>query len=231
MSEGVTPPLLLKIGGSLAEGDQLSAWLRLAADHADRSIVVVPGGGSFADLVRRMQGKLGFAEAAAHRMALLAMEQYAIAMVGMEPRLRLGASPTAIERALIQGQAVVWLPSAMTLGRPDLPESWTVTSDSLACWLAAELRARRLVLIKALEPPGVEREAGALARIGYIDGAFPGFLRRFRGEAACIAAADHAAAATALAEGREFGTAIRAAEARAPRPAKRGEDAERKRSR
>ncbi len=202
------PPLLLKIGGSLAKGGRLRAWLRLAADHGDRSIVIVPGGGPFADQVRRAQRKLGFGDAAAHRMALLAMEQYAVAMAGMEPRLRLASSPVGIERALTGKQAAVWLPSAMALGRPDLPESWAVTSDSLACWLAAELEARRVVLVKSVAPPADQRDAEGLARAGYVDAAFPGFLRRFRGEAAWIAAADQAAAATALNEGREFGTAI-----------------------
>ncbi len=208
MNHGAPPPLILKIGGSLAEGDYLRGWLRLAADHGDQAIVIVPGGGPFADQVRQAQPKLGFSDAAAHRMALLAMEQYAIAMAGMEPRLRLASSPIAIERALTRKETVVWLPSAMALGRPDLPESWEVTSDSLACWLAGELGARRLVLVKSGEPPGGALDAEVLARSGYVDAAFPGFLRRFRGEAACIAAADQAAAATALDEGREFGITI-----------------------
>lgn len=208
MNHGARSPLILKIGGSLAEGDYLRAWLRLAADHGDQAIVIVPGGGPFADQVRQAQPGLGFSDAAAHRMALLAMEQYAIAMAGMEPRLRLASSPIAIERALIRKETVAWLPSAMALGRPDLPETWAVTSDSLACWLAGEMGARRLVLVKSSEPPGDDRGAEALARAGYVDAAFPGFLRHFRGEAACIAAADHAAAATALEQGRDFATAI-----------------------
>lgn len=208
MNHGARSPLILKVGGSLAEGDYLRAWLRLGADHGDQSIVVVPGGGPFADQVRQAQPRLRFSDAVAHRMALLAMEQYAIAMAGMEPRLRLASSPIAIEHALIRKEAVAWLPSAMALGRPDLPETWAVTSDSLACWLAGELGARRLVLVKSSEPPGGDRGAQALARSGYVDAAFPGFLQRFRGEAACIAAADHAAAATALKQGRDFGTAI-----------------------
>ena len=45
MIHGTTPPVILKIGGSLAEGTYLRAWLKLAADHCDHSIVIVPGGG------------------------------------------------------------------------------------------------------------------------------------------------------------------------------------------
>ena len=208
MNHGIGAPLVLKIGGSLAEGEHLRAWLKLAADHGDRSIVLVPGGGPFADQVREAQRKLGFPDGPAHRMALLAMEQYAIALAGIEPRLCMASSPITIERALIRKEAVAWRPSAMALGRPDLPEGWEVTSDSLACWLAEELCARRLVLVKSAEPPGNDRRAEALAKAGYVDAAFPGFLKRFRGGAACIAAADHAAAEAAIAAGRDFGIAI-----------------------
>ena len=209
MIHGSTPPVILKIGGSLAEGDHLRAWLKLAADHADRSIVIVPGGGPFAGQVRAAQHKLGFSDLIAHRMALLAMEQYAIAMSGLEPRLCLASSPLTLERALLRRDTAVWLPSAMARGRPDLPETWDVTSDSLACWLASELCGRRVVLIKSSAPPANASNATALAHAGYVDAAFPEFVRRFPGEVALISAAHHSEAAAALAAGQDFGTAIR----------------------
>jgi len=208
VSERALPPLILKLGGSLAQGDHLRSWLRLAADLADRFIVIVPGGGPFAEEVRKAQGTLGFGDGPAHRMALLAMEQYAIAMAGMEPRLCMASSPITIERALIRKQAVAWRPSAMALGRPDLPESWELTSDSLACWLAEELCARGLVLVNSAEPPGNDRSPQALAAAGYVDPAFPEFRKRYRGPVACIAASDHALAAAALGAGRDFGVPI-----------------------
>jgi aspartokinase-like uncharacterized kinase len=211
VSERALPPLILKLGGSLAQGDHLRSWLRLAADLADRFIVIVPGGGPFAEEVRKAQGTLGFGDGPAHRMALLAMEQYAIAMAGMEPRLCMASSPITIERALIRKQAVAWRPSAMALGRPDLPESWELTSDSLACWLAEELCARGLVLVKSAEPPGNDRSPQALATAGYVDPAFPEFRKRYRGPVACIAASDHALAAAALGAGRDFGVPVGAA--------------------
>jgi aspartokinase-like uncharacterized kinase len=208
VSERALPPLVLKLGGSLAGGDHLRSWLQLAADHADRFLVLVPGGGPFAEAVRQAQGKLGLGDGPAHRMALLAMEQYAIAMAGLEPRLCMASSPITIERALIRKQAVAWRPSPMALGRPDLPESWDLTSDSLACWLAEEICARRVVLVKSVEPPGNDRSPEALARAGYVDPAFPEFRKRYRGPVACIAASDHGRAAEALAAGRDFGIPI-----------------------
>ncbi len=166
MSQLDLKPLILKIGGSLAEGGHLRSWLKLIADHGERAIVIVPGGGPFAEQVRQAQRKLGFGDGPAHRMALLAMEQYAIAMAGMEPRLCMASSPIAIERALIGKKAVVWRPSTMAVGRADLPESWEVTSDSLACWLAEEICARRIVLVKSTAPAQTDGSAAALAKTG-----------------------------------------------------------------
>jgi aspartokinase-like uncharacterized kinase len=211
VSERAGPPLILKLGGSLAQGDRLRSWLQLVADHADRFLVIVPGGGPFAETVREAQRTIGFGEGPAHRMALLAMEQYAIAMAGMEGRLCMASSPITIERALIRKQPVAWRPSAMALGRPELPESWDVTSDSLACWLAEELCARGLVLVKSAEPPGNDHSAEALAAAGYVDPAFPEFRKRYRGPVACISASEHGLAAAALAGGRDFGIPIGAA--------------------
>ncbi len=77
-------PLVLKIGGSLAESGRLRAILRLVI-RARRRVVIVPGGGPFADAVRSTQASLGFSDAAAHEMALLAMHQMAGVMIALEP--------------------------------------------------------------------------------------------------------------------------------------------------
>ena len=40
-----------------------------------------------------------------------------------------------------------------------LPHSWDVTSDSIAAWIAGQLGARQLILVK---PPGVDRPERAV---------------------------------------------------------------------
>ena len=199
--------IVAKLGGSLAQGDALPRWLR-ALERGGGCCVVVPGGGVFADAVRAEQRRHRFSDGAAHRMALLAMELYALMLADLAPSLVPCRTLPEMRDALGAGATPVWLPSAMALGDPAMAESWDVTSDSLACWLAEELCARRLVLVKSAEPPGNDRRAEALAKAGYVDAAFPGFLKRFRGGAACIAAADHAAAEAAIAAGRDFGVPI-----------------------
>src|SRR5260221_8111781 len=68
--------IVVKLGGSLAEAGTLRRWLVALTRGMGRAIVV-PGGGAFAEAVRGQQRHLQFSDRAAHRMAPLAMEQYA----------------------------------------------------------------------------------------------------------------------------------------------------------
>ena len=180
---------VVKLGGSLAFAPQLRCWLGAIANAGD--VVVVPGGGPFADAVRDAQPRLGFDDAAAHRMALLAMEQYAHALAGLDPRFAPTASPAAIDRTLAAGQVPLWLPSAMVMEAADIPCSWDVTSDSLAAWLAGRLGAARLVLVKSVGVSG-PTSAEELADRGIVDPLFPKFLQESGAEAVVLGPDDHA---------------------------------------
>jgi aspartokinase-like uncharacterized kinase len=166
--------IVVKFGGSLAEGNVLGSWLD-ALSTARVGTVVVPGGGAFADTVRREQDRLGFSDRAAHRMALLAMEQYAEILVDRLPSLVPCRTIAEMRDAAGVGQVAVWLPAAMVLADPAMPESWEVTSDSLAAWLARWLGARTLVLMKSAAAPQ-PLDPAALAAEGMVDRAFPRFM-------------------------------------------------------
>ncbi len=173
----VRPPrTVIKLGGSHADGPELRAWLRAIAE-ARGSVVVVPGGGPFADAVRLAQQQMGFDESAAHAMAMMAMAQFGRALVSLEPRMRLAASRAAIDRALKDGRIPVWTPERMAQAA-GLPESWDLTSDSLAAWLAGAIGADRLMLVKhgRFEPGPLD--AHALADRGVVDPLFPDYLSR-----------------------------------------------------
>jgi aspartokinase-like uncharacterized kinase len=166
--------IVLKIGGSLAEGASLPGWLA-ALSAGSGHAVVVPGGGAFADTVRREQHRLGFSDRAANRMALLAMEQYALVLADLVPCLVPCRTIDEMRRALAAGGVPVWLPSTLALADPSIPESWEVTSDSLAAWLARRLGARCLVLVKSISAPR-PLEPAVLAAEGMVDAAFPRFF-------------------------------------------------------
>lgn len=168
--------IVVKLGGSLAESGTLVSWLATLAERGVRNCVLVPGGGAFADTVREAQKLHGFSDRAAHRMALLAMEQYAFMLADLEPALMPCARADEMEAALGRGRIPVWLPSDMVLASPSIAESWEVTSDSLAAWLAQRLGACRLVLIKSACMPAGSLSPKDLARCGFVDAAFPDFV-------------------------------------------------------
>jgi dihydroneopterin aldolase len=201
------PLTVVKLGGSYAFSPVLGDWLATVARCAGH-VVLVPGGGPFADAVRDAQAKMGFDDAAAHHMALLAMEQYGRALVGFNETLALAPSMTAIRRLLSAHKVPVWAPTRMVLDRADIPSSWDVTSDSLAAWLARRLHAQRLLLIKHIDPAGDRVQADDLVERGIIDRAFVASLGGCGIEASIIGPAQHVAAARALSQGDPIGSRI-----------------------
>jgi aspartokinase-like uncharacterized kinase len=167
-----TKPIVVKLGGSVVRSGELDAWLEVIG-AAKKQIVVVPGGGALADEVRGLQRDLGFGDRSAHRMALLAMDQLALALSGLRPGFEVGDTEDALWSTLAQGRVAVWAPYRLIADRTDIPESWNVTSDSLALWLACRLHAPRLILIKSISRKASRFSAAALASEGVIDAAFP----------------------------------------------------------
>lgn len=161
---------VVKLGGSHALSPLLSGWLD-AIGRAAGQVVVVPGGGPFADAVRMAQTAMRFDDDAAHDMALMAMAQYGRALTSLAGGFVYADTLDAVHRVVERRQVPVWSPWPMLRAHPDIPRSWDVTSDSLAAWLAATLEARRLVLIKhRAQAPDL------------VDAAFPGFAARFDGD-------------------------------------------------
>lgn len=202
-------PLVVKLGGSLAGSAELSAWIA-ALDRYAGPLVLVPGGGAFADTVRTMQKSLQFDDAAAHHMALVAMQQYGIALAALWPRLTSVATPAAIRRALRLRQVPCWNPVPMALAAP-LPKSWDVTSDTLAAWLAGELKAAQLLVIKSGDPPKTMETAADLAAAGFVDPLFPHYAAASGASVSVAGPGALPGAGALLAEGIAPGHKLRAA--------------------
>jgi hypothetical protein len=147
-SDGKKDPVtVVKLGGSLAPHiAEIIPILR----SAHRPLLIVPGGGVFADAVRQS----GVDADAAHWMACAAMDQYGwtLAAQGM-------GTTTKIARP---GQPCVLLPYCALRRYDPLPHSWDVTSDTIAAWVAARLGGDLLVLKSA---DGIETAGRLLARV------------------------------------------------------------------
>ena len=168
-------PIVVKLGGSTAGHAEMQRWIDLLAS-ATFPLVIVPGGGPFADQVRTSQTRLGYSDVAAHAMAILAMDQFGIAIAERHPQLRVARLTSQIGEVLDAGATPVWLPSSMTLDAAEIPCSWQITSDSLSAWLARQLHADDLLLVKQTDEHNDYEGVRELAAAGIVDSMLPDML-------------------------------------------------------
>ena len=128
-------PVVVKLGGSLSNRvpDLVPVFLA-----SGRPVFIVPGGGIFADAVRKSRVD----DNAAHWMAVAAMDQYG----------RVIASQGIRATTLLQvpDKPVVFLPYCSMQKHDPLPHSWDVTSDSIAAWVA-DMLGLDLLLLKSVD--------------------------------------------------------------------------------
>ena len=141
---------VVKVGGGLLSkaGAFDLVTEALTAFSPRRLLVIVPGGGPFADAVRTMFRRIKIGEDAAHWMAVLGMDQYAHALTARLPGAVLVEQQAEIAAARQAGRLPVLAPYRWVRAADPLPHTWDITSDSIAAWLAGMLGARRIVLIK-----------------------------------------------------------------------------------
>jgi 5-(aminomethyl)-3-furanmethanol phosphate kinase len=141
---------VVKVGGGVGD-DALPSLCAALGEFGRRDpLLVVPGGARFADAVRDADRRFGLSAAAAHRMAILGMEQFGWLLSELIPDAERCTDLTRIGT----GRTRVLLPAGLPLD--ELPESWQVTSDSIAAWVADRVGAGRLVLVKAVAGGGVD---------------------------------------------------------------------------
>lgn len=171
---------IVKLGGSLLGSPELPYWLETLVKISDGQVVIVPGGGLFADAVREAQQRTNVSDAVAHELALLAMDQFGLLLAGMNSKLVTASSELEIAERGWQHRCIVWLPSKMVLADDSVPKNWQVTSDSLSAWLANKIGAKQLVLVKSKslerysKPVNISMQS--LQVDGLVDDAFTDFF-------------------------------------------------------
>jgi len=144
---------VIKVGGSWADkADVLKKLCRSIVRYAQKhTIIVVPGGGPFADLVRAIYKTLRLSETTAHWMAILAMDQYGLLLQDVAKGSTITYSPIQALKMAKQGGLPILLPSKIMLTKDPLEHSWNVTSDSISAYLAGLAGAIQLILVKDVD--------------------------------------------------------------------------------
>jgi len=148
--------VVVKIGGSLLKSPPHfhRVLAEIAAVSRERRLLVVPGGGPFADAVRTVDRSFALPDSVSHWMAVLAMDQCAHLIAAALTSAALIHDAAEISEAIRDGRVPVLAPYRWLSTADPLPHSWDVTSDSIAAWVAGRVGAKQLVLVKAAHAAG-----------------------------------------------------------------------------
>ena len=144
------PVIVLKLGGSLMRSKELVVWLEnIFSRTRDNIIIVVPGGGEFAENIREIQKQLNFNNKIAHKMALLAMCQYGYFLTGINADIKILKNTKILCLDKNIGGSFLWLPDDLLENISEITGNWDFSSDSISLWLATYLTADKLVIVKS----------------------------------------------------------------------------------
>jgi hypothetical protein len=140
---------IVKVGGSLASYPEKLRTLctKLSEFSKKHKMMVVPGGGEFADTVRSLDKRFNLSPVVSHRMAILAMDQYGLLLSDLLPHSSIIDNFENVQKTLDLDKLPVFLPSNFLFHENPLANSWDVTSDSIAVYIAQQLDAKRVILI------------------------------------------------------------------------------------
>jgi aspartokinase-like uncharacterized kinase len=171
------PELVERLVKEFGSGNLKAAGNTHAGGESPFSILIVPGGGLFANAVRAADEKYSLGADAAHWMAVLGMEQYAFYLWDKSR-----ASATYMITDIPHGVSILF-PYRLLKTEDPLPHTWEVTSDTIAAWVAKRTEAR---FVKVTDVDGILKEGKLIRKVSAdsftgncascIDPALPQFL-------------------------------------------------------
>ena len=189
---------VIKVGGSLLQRAglllDLKSWKSTLAEPMINVWII--GGGTAVDAIRDQDRIHGLSNSTAHWASIKAMDTNATAFAKRLPGWQITDDPEKILRSAqklptppldLQHspatnksatqnwvlQTYRWLKSADSELKPNqrLPHSWSVTSDSIAAWVAIQVHASRVILLKSCPVPSAT--IPELSRLGIVDPQLP----------------------------------------------------------
>lgn len=170
--------IVVKVGGSLYDHPRLGIGLYQWVGHCHGPVLIVPGGGEFVDVVRKLDRVHELGEETSHWLALRGVTLAAQFLVGLLPGAVVVQVPgQPFDLGVLDGYTFCERDAGFA---GSLPRTWTVTSDALAARAAVAFRANRLVLLKSIDIPPEATWTEAAQR-GWVDEHFPTVVQEFDG--------------------------------------------------
>lgn len=108
---------------------------------------MVPGGGEFADTVRALDVRFSLSCTASHRMSILGQDQYGLLLKDLMPNAIEVYAFEEAQRELDKKKLPIFLPSKLFFSEDPLENSWDVTSDSIAAYVAGRMNIDKVLFV------------------------------------------------------------------------------------
>ncbi len=149
--------IILKIGGKIIENplNLKSTIFQLREliinQKIINKIIIIPGGGSYANLIRSMDKKMDFDEDLSHWMAIYAMNTQGTKIINKFPEIEGINNIKPTKKSVNETKIFLFLPYEFLKQNDELPHSWDVTSDSITIFMANKIGLKECYLIKDID--------------------------------------------------------------------------------
>jgi hypothetical protein len=146
--------LIVKIGGKILENKEnlestIAQFKHICENDIVQKIIIIPGGGTYANFVRRIDEKISIGDELSHWMAIFAMNCNGIELSQKYNDIKYFDNLVEIKKS--NERIVIFLPYDFINQRDELLHSWDVTSDSIALYIAHHLGIKDCFLIKDID--------------------------------------------------------------------------------
>jgi len=131
----------VKIGGSLFPQHAKKLLKKLLGEE----VIIIPGGGEFADKIREYNKKIRFSDTANHEAAILSMDIMGILLADLIKAAEATHTIKGARKIKKDGKVPILLPSRILHYLDPLKHSWKVTSDSIAFYISKLIDAKLLI--------------------------------------------------------------------------------------
>jgi len=146
--------LIVKIGGKILENKEnlestIAQFKHICENNIVQKIIIIPGGGTYANFVRKIDEKISIGDELSHWMAIFAMNCNGIELSQKYNDIKFFDNLGELKKS--NERIAVFLPYDFINQRDELPHIWDVTSDSITVYIAHHLGLKDCFLIKDID--------------------------------------------------------------------------------
>lgn len=145
---------LFKIGGKILENlvylkNTISQLSELYEEGLFQRIIIIPGGGSYANFIRSIYIDFGIDDEFAHWLAIYSLDYNGKELNKKFPKLIMIDNLEKLQN--MNKTFCIFLPFKVLKEFDELPHNWDVTSDSITLYFAFKLKLSQCFLIKDVD--------------------------------------------------------------------------------